>query len=967
MNFYNEEENDKKAGGPALPRAASPFKKTSAFGKTPLFSRAAGGIMDRLKNLSRRDMALVGLGLSVLTMVPTAEYMMSQPQQENLLSGGFGGPAPQGGASPYEPGINGLSQGSSDGSGEVITPLASRDPVSLILGSQPAQPAVSAPVYTPPQSSMRDAMKDAGREAFSAASRSAGAPTVIPRMAASMRSMSFFGGGESSRTQGSLGGGKIIDDARAASSKSAKRSMVGPVAMAGYKGVATTPNSASKGAFEKLRSAADKSAGNFNGDSAIRSLDKAAADAVDLKGAGGMGAGGDSDKTGKTSNNSVKGYDHNRSGETLEEMMAKKRMEKALEWEFYKKYEIKKQIMTAIVGAVSGVIGDFIKGNLTTALGMDPPRPAKCYTHVRENPDWPAAEKAVLAGTVKSTLEYICKADGGPTVISYQVGDKAAVSQSKKCICDAFAGSTGGAVTPPGTATGTGQNPVVPGATPQQISANTAQNISDYDSVLRDKLFPAIKDYHKVAKKSVDENMQPKAVNKEDEEKVTKALNSAVTELNTAAANSVANALKAKNREARGAFNEYGTAVGKLIDTVESSQANKDINNITKLEALAKAGAGAGKKCSVKMNPSFKPEGVAAVENQSNCQMIVDAIAKSEDFKSAKGNFKSASDALQAHRNRKAAFSSQLVEMDNGVTSIVQKHAAIPGKVKEILDPEGNMLDKIDRIIAKSADIPAEPEAAPGAKSMEAKKPLLIAIEDLRAITLASFWDKKFDSSKAVQVEQTAWGPFDTEAAKGAASLTAPANFEASFQRPNEMMTSIAGAAKGLSDIETMVKTAGTNSADAIKELRKLADECNFTDGGCTAAAAVTSGNDKPEKPVETPQVPAVVAQVPTAANNPHNLDSDQLKQVQKDADIIAECNAKTGGFTGGAENCDIAEAARVRGTLNQLNTYMSASSVVMTYDTDVRSACGWVNKCRTADLPASCSSYVTRVKPKKK
>lgn len=384
MNFYNEQENEKKEGAPVLPRAASPFKKTSAFGKTPLFSRTAGSLMDRLKNLSRKDMALVGLGLSVLVMVPVAEYMMSQPPQDNKLEGGWGGKEKLGDM-PYEPGVNGLSQGSADGSGEVITPLSSRDPVSLILGSQPAQPAVSAPVYTPPASSMRDAMRDAGREAFSAASKSAGAPTVIPKMAGGLRNMSFFGGGESSRTQGALGGGKIIDGARSASSKAAKRSMVGPVAIAGYKGVASTPNSASKGAFEKLRAAADKSAGNFSGGSAIRSLDKAAADALEIgKGGGGMGAGGDSEKTGKTSGNSVKGYEHNRSGQTLAEKAAEMRQQKALEWEFYKKYEIPKKFIEAIVGAITSSLGKFIGGAVDGVLNPSG-KPAKCWWPVNSS------------------------------------------------------------------------------------------------------------------------------------------------------------------------------------------------------------------------------------------------------------------------------------------------------------------------------------------------------------------------------------------------------------------------------------------------------------------------------------------------------------------------------------------------------------------------------------------------------
>ncbi|MDD2804793.1 MAG: hypothetical protein PHV33_04505 [Elusimicrobiales bacterium] len=359
MNFYNDD--DKKGGAPVIPGAASPFKKTSAFGKSPMFSRAAGSVFDRLKNLSRKDMAFVGIGLSVLVMAPVAEYMMSQPAETNLLrANDFNGPRGQG---PNDSGLGNLSPGSSDGSGEVITPLSSRDPASLILGSQPAQPVMPPASAPPPQSSWRDAVKDAGREAFSAATKSAGAPTPIPKMQSGMRGL--FGGGESTRSSGSLGGGKIIQDAQSASSKAAKRSMVGPVAMAGYKGVASnTPNSASKGAFEKLRSQADKSAGYFTGGSAMNSLDKAAAEAVNVgAGAGGAGGLGDGDKTTKPSNSNNK-YEHNRSGETLAEMAAKQRMNKALEWEFFKKYEIPKQIINAVVGKVAEWFGKQVERGL---------------------------------------------------------------------------------------------------------------------------------------------------------------------------------------------------------------------------------------------------------------------------------------------------------------------------------------------------------------------------------------------------------------------------------------------------------------------------------------------------------------------------------------------------------------------------------------------------------------------------
>ncbi|HBE89326.1 MAG TPA: hypothetical protein DDW67_09340, partial [Elusimicrobia bacterium] len=278
MSFHNDKE-ERNTVPPVLGRQGPSFRKSSTFGKAPAFSKTAGSIMERIKGLSRRDLGLVALGISALVMAPVAEYMMSRPPMDNTLTAGFGSRGPEGPSSIYEPGIHGLSQGSPDGSGEVIVPLSARDPLSLILGA--AKPAPPPMPSAPPSSSLRDTVRDAGREAFSAAVKSGGAPSVIPKMASGLRGMSsFFGGGESSRTSGALSGGQISADARKASGKSASRSMVGPIAAAGYKGVAMTPNSASRGAFEKLRSQAGAAADNFSMGSAVKGLDQAAAASV---------------------------------------------------------------------------------------------------------------------------------------------------------------------------------------------------------------------------------------------------------------------------------------------------------------------------------------------------------------------------------------------------------------------------------------------------------------------------------------------------------------------------------------------------------------------------------------------------------------------------------------------------------------------------------------------------------------
>ncbi len=373
MDFFNKDE--KKDGGPVLP--GSPFKKTAAFGRSPMFSRAAGTIMDRIKNLSKKDMALVGIGLSVLVMAPVAEFMMNQPTQPPMLSGSAFQQRGPGDSGVYEPGVNGLSVGSPDGSGDVITPLSSRDPASLILGSEPSPAAAAAPVVnTAPPTNWRDSVAESGRSAFSGAANSAGAPTVIPPLR-SMLNGFMFGGDATTRTNGVIpADSNIVDRAKSASSKAASRSMVGPVAMAGYKGVASnTPNSASRGAFEALRSQANKAAGEFSGGSAMNSLDKAAADSVDVgKGLGGAGGLSDGEKTGKTSDYDNK-YTHQRSGQSLAEKAAEERQEQALQWEFFKKYEIPKQIINAVVGAVAKEIGGFVGDTVHGILNPSTPQP----------------------------------------------------------------------------------------------------------------------------------------------------------------------------------------------------------------------------------------------------------------------------------------------------------------------------------------------------------------------------------------------------------------------------------------------------------------------------------------------------------------------------------------------------------------------------------------------------------------
>ncbi|HOW89708.1 MAG TPA: hypothetical protein PL037_05445, partial [Elusimicrobiales bacterium] len=347
---------------PVIGKFGSSFRKGSSsfsFGRsTGAFSRAAGSLKDRLKNLSKKDLAFVAMGLSVLVAAPVAEHMISAPPAgTGELTPGFGDRRRGVDGSVYEPGINALSQGSPDGSGEVITPLSSRDPMSLIMGSSPAQPP-SPPPSAPPSGAM-NTMRDAVRNSMAQASKSAGAPTVIPKMQTAFRGISSVLSGDNTQTKGTggLGGAQVLASAKNASGKAASRSMVGPIGGADYKGVATSPNSANKGAFENLRGAAERASSNFSGGSGMGSLEKAANDSVFASPDDGGVSGGSGAQFSLPPGSSIKGQIQI-GGESLAQMAARMRMQKALEWEAYKKYEIPKKVIDALIGYVTGALKD---------------------------------------------------------------------------------------------------------------------------------------------------------------------------------------------------------------------------------------------------------------------------------------------------------------------------------------------------------------------------------------------------------------------------------------------------------------------------------------------------------------------------------------------------------------------------------------------------------------------------------
>ncbi len=946
MNFFNENDDEKKAGAPVTPSISSPFKKTSAFGKGPMFSRTAGGIMDRLKNLSRKDMAFVGIGLSVLVMVPVAEYMMSQPSKDNLLEGGFGTRDAAGagaGSGLYEPGINALSQGSPDGSGEVITPLSSRDPASLILGAQPAQPAVA---LTPPQSApvenYRDSMKEAARNSFSAAAANTGAPTPIPRMNGALRMAgSFFGDGSTSRTSGQLGGGKIIEDAKSASAKSAKRSMVGPVAVAGYKGVASsTPNSASKGAFEKLRAAADKAAGNFSGDSAIRSLDKAAADSVEIgKGGGGLGAGQDSEKV-KNATNSNNSDRHSQSGESLAQMAAKTRMQKALEWEMYKKYEIKKQLVGAVVSSVGTVLGKVIEKYVGGAFGLGGGGAGPsyvCLTKADPSKDCNNNENAIY----KNTVVMIESSDTKDfdTWLKYGTSQCPCLAMSKSSYDKIMAqyGGTGGA------AATTVANPV----TTQQVSAV----FKDFDTQLL-AVLANVRDADSLGKES-----SPNA------EKMHK--------YNKAAADGVALLM---------AGSKYLPAILDGVDkSVETFNGSINTLNATVTEANTAVSAAEADVKAVDEKITW----TLANRETAEYFKVKDEKLKADlsDNSAAVKNLKEMQGKVKASAGTLAAIRPDITMIMKSVSFYRNQSVLVSTKVNALRKNGGILASKAQNLSAgmgddaKKATAPAMREALAKLWGTPAGDTIVGSVVLARGIQPETVTkDPNLNDEPANKTEISNWSAVSPKLA-----ISKPEAFTGQQGSMEDHM--VAATRRGnfelAEDISFITQTASGHKKAADSISKMMADfkaELKITPanaGGKTDLPVAATGDGKPNADTAAASTTPVLTkeQVETmardAVRNPWKMTPAQVKEAEVAADTIADCSNATGGFSAKMQrDCSVQESDRVAGMGKQLDPLLSPEKALRGYKTNAGIACDFVRLCQKRNanitLPAGCNDTVT-------
>jgi|GEM_PF-919877 len=362
-------------------------KKTSIGTKSNFFSKGkyGGSLMDKIKNMSKRDMALVAVGLSVLVSAPVAEFLVSTPNDNSLKTSSFGASRGAGDnalASLYEPGINSLSQGSADGAGEIITPLSSRDPSSLILGAEDqAEDKVSMTASLQPSgeqpseykdSNPRDAVGEAARDALSGATRASASlvKTSLPhRFNNAPRGLGISGSGiGSSDRLGSIS--SKSSNVKAASSSSLSTVKSGNTQVTGA--VSTTRKIG--GSLESLKTQAASVAGKFSQSNAVKSVDEASTfnpESVKGLASGGSGAGGKGNKLEGVKYAALQNHSKNGGFEcsTLECEAQKRRQQNALEWEKFLKYDIPKTIINAVVNSVAGVLGDATKNLLSGVFG----------------------------------------------------------------------------------------------------------------------------------------------------------------------------------------------------------------------------------------------------------------------------------------------------------------------------------------------------------------------------------------------------------------------------------------------------------------------------------------------------------------------------------------------------------------------------------------------------------------------
>ncbi|HBL17293.1 MAG: hypothetical protein A2X36_14070 [Elusimicrobia bacterium GWA2_69_24] len=348
-----QKDEEKKSGSGPLAGTGKPATSTGfrfpGLGKGGLPNLRVRGlpsgtsVIDRLKNLRKKDMMFIFAGLAVLCMAPLAEHFMMSPEEEaGNLQEGFDskGPLFPDGTTIYESGTGGFSPGGLVGAGtDVITPLNVRDPSALVMGPGATRkpeavvaPPPAAPEKPEPATDWKHALAESAKSGTKAAVSKAKLPMPSVKMSGALRGLSAGGGGTSaSLSLAGLSAGNV--PSRAKDSNSLTTSKAAP----GYRGASKRSTDMSTGA-EGLKGAGSRQADILNrGGSAAGNLENASKETVPGGGGAGTGSGNPTkDADGKSP--SHKKPDDNKSlGESLEYLRQKTEMQKALELKWKRK------------------------------------------------------------------------------------------------------------------------------------------------------------------------------------------------------------------------------------------------------------------------------------------------------------------------------------------------------------------------------------------------------------------------------------------------------------------------------------------------------------------------------------------------------------------------------------------------------------------------------------------------------
>ncbi|MBI5631069.1 MAG: hypothetical protein HY921_09310 [Elusimicrobia bacterium] len=364
---------------PSLKDATNP--STSRFKG---FGLGGSTLSERLKSFKKKDLAFILAGLGVLLMAPLAEHFLMSPSNENGAFkegwgfrdgvGGFGK-----GGSPYEPGITGLSPGNLVGGGsDVITPLNVRDPSALVLGPGATQQPPAGAVTPPPsEAPPKDDWKKTLKDAANAAGGAGGRPSLpVPKINFAGPALRGLGGGGGGGTGASyslapISAANVPNKAAGSNSLTNVRPVQGFKGAAGARGL----TSGHPGNLEELKKNAGSQGTDFNrGGSAATALEQAANRAMG-QGSDGQGGAGEQGRGGEDKGNKENQDKAAKStGDSLDFLLRKSRLEKELDLEFKKRekremfpIELQQKFIEKLAMAPADALAEFVKGAIKDA------------------------------------------------------------------------------------------------------------------------------------------------------------------------------------------------------------------------------------------------------------------------------------------------------------------------------------------------------------------------------------------------------------------------------------------------------------------------------------------------------------------------------------------------------------------------------------------------------------------------